>query len=216
MDTTYGKSVTFSYKLMYKLNGEWIEYSSSSNTVKLYSPQFSATYTTDANPVGLSDFPVYFGGKIKLSSGVKVSNVKIYDSVYGLLAELGDIKEGESKKFQKDIAVTAGPINSYIIVEYTDLLTGETIKTDLSTAKVTGKIIDPPIETNMSLTVSSSNTYLETAQNIDLSFEFKNNTQYDIIAAFIYQLDDTGKATAEPILDMGSVLKSASTTLTRA
>ncbi len=215
MDITYGKSVTFYYKLMFKLNGEWIEYSSSSSTVKLYSPKFSVTYTTDANPVGLSDFPVYFGGKIKLSSGVKVSGVKIYDSVYGLLADLGDIEEGESKKKKKDIATTAGPINSYIIVEYIDLLSGETVSTELPDVKVTGKIIDSPIETKMSLNVTASQTYLESAQNIDLTFDFKNNTQYDIIAAFIYKLDDTGKAVTEPILDMGSVLKSTNSTLTK-
>lgn len=215
MDATYGKSVTFSYKLMFRLNGEWFEYSSSSRTVKLYSPQFSVTYTTDANPVGLSDFPVYFGGKIKLLSAAKVSNLKIYDSVYGLLAELGDIKEDESKKFQKDLAVQAGVVNSYIIIEYTDLLSGENIRTELPNVKITGRIIDPPIEMKMSLNVSSSKTYLETSQNIDLTFEFINDTQYEIIAAFIYQLDDTGKATAEPILDMGSISKGAKTTLTK-
>lgn len=215
MDVTYGKSVTFSYRLMFKLNGEWNQYSSSSNTVKLYSPQFTATYTTDANPVGLSDFPAYFGGKITLSSGVKVSNVKVYDSVFGLIAELGDIKEGESKKFQKDLAVPAGVINSYLIVEYTDLLNGEIVRTELPDVKITGKIIDPPIETRMSFNVTCPKTYIETAQNIDLTFEFKNDTQYDIITAFIYRLDDTGKATSEPILDMGSVLKGSSTTLTK-
>ncbi|GEM_PF-5813024 len=215
MDTSYGKSVTFSYRLMFKLNGEWNEYSSSSNTVKLYLPVFSATYTTDANPVGLSDFLVYFGGKITLSSGVKVGSVKVYDSMYGLIAELGDIKEKESKKFQKDLAVSVGVINSYLIVEYTDLLSNEIVRTELPEVKITGKIIDAPIETKISMNVTSPKTYLETAQNIDLSFEFKNDTQYDIITAFIYQLDDMGKATAEPILNIGSVLKGSSATLTK-
>jgi len=215
MDITYGKSVTFSYKLMFKVNDEWIEYSSASSSVKLYSPQFSVSYTTDADPVGISDFPVYFGGKITLKSGMRVNKVKIFDSVYGLLQEIGDLKENENKRFQKDVIVSAGPVNSYIIIEYVDLMSGKTERTELPTVKVTGKIIDPPIESKLSLTTSLSKTHIKTPENLDVTFDFKNNTQYDIITAFAYQLNEEGKAIGEPIADMGAVLKGKDSMVTK-
>lgn len=214
MKSTYGQSVTITYKLMYKLDNEWIEYSSSSTTIKLYSPQFTVTYTTDANPVGISDFPVFFGGKVTLSSGVLAKDVKVYDSVNGLLENLGDLKEGASKRFHKDISLPAGSINSYIIIEYTDALTGETVRSELPTVKVTGKVIDSPIETKLALTATPAKTYIETAEKMDITFDFQNNTDYEVITAFIYLLDDEGKASAEPIIDIGTVAVGATTSVT--
>jgi hypothetical protein len=214
MKSTYGQSVTIAYKLMYKLDNEWIEYSSSSTTIKLYSPQFTVTYTTDANPVGISDFPVFFGGKVTLSSGVLAKDVKVYDSVNGLLENLGDLKEGASKRFHKDISLPAGSINSYIIIEYTDALTGETVRSELPTVKVTGKVIDSPIETKLTLTATPAKTYIETAEKMDVTFDFQNNTDYEVITAFIYLLDDEGKASAEPIIDIGTVAVGTATSVT--
>ncbi len=214
MKSTYGKSITIAYKLMYKLDNEWIEYSSSSNTIKLYSPQFTVTYTTDADPVGISDFPVFFGGKVTLSSGGKANDVKVYDSTYGLLGSLGDLKEGQSKRFQKDISVPAGSVNSYIILEYTDAMTGESVRTELPTVKVTGKVIDSPIESKLTLDITPAKTYIETAEKMDIMFDFQNNTDYEVITAFIYLLDDSGKASSEPIIDIGAVASGASNSST--
>ncbi len=205
MKSTYGKYITIACKLMYKLDNEWIEYSSSSSTIELYSPQFTVTYTTDADPVGISDFPVFFGGKVILSSGVRANDIKIYDSVYGLLEKIGDLKEGQSKRFHKDISVPAGSINSYVILEYTNAMTGENVRSELPTVKVTGKVIDSPIESKLTLDITPAKTYIETAEKMDITFDFQNNTDYEVITAFIYLLDDQGKASEEPIIDIGAV-----------
>ncbi len=210
MTDAYGKKITFQYRLRYKSFVGSVEYASHTADIFVYAPTFSANYTTDASPVALSDFPIYFGGKITLTSSANVGEVSLYDSAHGLIEAIGDMTPNTTKRFQKDFFLPAGSVDSYLIVEYTDLLTGKRVKTELTDVKITGNIIDAPIETKLSLQALPAKTFIQSDETIEIIFELKNDLSYDILSSYVYLLDQDGKASAEPIFDFGPVVRGQS------
>lgn len=207
MNSTYGKKITVEYKLQYKNFWSWTEYTSRTSDILVYAPTFSATYTTDASPVALSDFPIYFGGKITLLSGEKVKDVVLYDSVHGLIASVGELTQNITTRFQKDFFLPAGDVESHLIVEYTDMLTGKKTQTALTDVKIAGKIVDAPMESKLSLSALPAKTFIPSAQTVEVIFALQNDLPYDILSSYVYLLDQNGKASAEPIFDFGPLTK---------
>ncbi len=205
INANYGDSVTYEYRLSYRVDNQWEDAASGSVKASLYNPAFNVTYTTDANPVGVSDFPLYFGGQITLTQGIKVGSVKVSDSVYGLLTEVGDLKQGETGRFQKKLSLPAGNVNSYIIIEYQDLLTGQTVKVEKPDVKASGKIIDAQEEPRLELNITSPVNYIKSSEELDITFTYENKTSYEVIMAFIYMVDENGQVSETPLFDLGGV-----------
>lgn len=210
MTSAYGKKVTFQYRLRYKGTMGWQEYSSHTADIFVYSPTFNASYITDASPVALSDFPIYFGGKITLSSNAKVADVALYDSVHGLIESIGELTPGTTKRFQKDFYLPPGDVNSYLIVEYTDLLTGKKVRTELNDVHISGKIVAASVEPKLSLSALPAKTFIPSDETVEIIFEIKNDLSYDILSSYVYLLDENNRASAEPIFDFGPVARGQS------
>lgn len=210
MTNAYGKKVTFQYRLRYKGTMGWQEYSSHTADIFVYSPTFNASYITDASPVALSDFPIYFGGKITLSSNAKVADVALYDSVHGLIESIGELTPGTTKRFQKDFYLPPGDVNSYLIVEYTDLLTGKKVRTELNDVHISGKIVAASVEPKLSLSALPAKTFIPSDETVEIIFEIKNDLSYDILSSYVYLLDENNRTSAEPIFDFGPVARGQS------
>lgn len=112
------------------------------------------------------------GVKLTLNGNVPVKNVKIYDSVYGLIGQTELIQQNETAELTAEIAVRSST-QSYLYIEYTTV-DGSRVDKKVEFTSATVDIEVSKHSYNLVMEIQCDNIYISKNQSVEIKFVVTN------------------------------------------